>query len=250
MGDKMDYSVAFDGVEGTTSAWMFRTGQSGIPCAYIVNRDGKLAWVGHPTKLLQPDGPLAQILAGTYDLANAPNQIAKDAAKERKIRNLEAKYKAAKEHGDKAAELAVIDEFVELSPEDFQKEVPLKFQTLLIEMKDEKAAYDYARKVSAGPVKDLYRPLNEMAWTILDEDGIVNRDFDLALTLAQRADEVTKHENPTILDTLARAYFEKGDVNKAIETQTKAVALLDDKSEPTLKRDLNAALQKYKSAKK
>jgi tetratricopeptide (TPR) repeat protein len=89
-----------------------------------------------------------------------------------------------------------------------------------------------------------------MAWTILDEDGIVNRDLDLALTLAQRADEAAKHENPTILDTLARAYFEKGDVNKAIETQTRAVALLDDKSDPGLKRDLNAALQRYKSAKK
>jgi thiol-disulfide isomerase/thioredoxin len=251
MGDKMEYSVAFDGIEGTTSAWMFRTGQSGIPCAYIVNREGKLAWIGHPGALFKPDGPLTQILAGNYDLANAPNQIAKDAAKDKKVRDLGIKYRTAEAKGDKAAQVALLGDLIELSPEEFAPEITMRFRMMLVDLKDDQGAYAYARKVAAGTAKDLFNPLNDMAWIILDDDAVARRDYDVALTLALRADEVAKHENPTVMDTLARAYFEKGDIDKAIETLTKAMALLDSsKADPSLRHDMETALRKYKAAKK
>src|SRR5262249_59757067 len=75
-GDRRAYRVALDAVpEGAeprdgkmARAWMTAAAQWYVPRAFIVNADGKVAWVGHPQAL---DGPLGQIVAGTYDLKAA-----------------------------------------------------------------------------------------------------------------------------------------------------------------------------------
>ena len=45
--------------------WMTAAGQEGIPTAFIVNKEGKIAWIGHPMEM---DKPLEKIVAGTWDL--------------------------------------------------------------------------------------------------------------------------------------------------------------------------------------
>jgi tetratricopeptide (TPR) repeat protein len=81
--------------------------------------------------------------------------------------------------------------------------------------------------------------LNYLAWTILDTPELKNRDLDLALDFAKKAADLTKHEDCTILDTLARAYFEKGDFDKAVEVQTQALE----------KCEMAKTLAKYKAKK-
>ena len=84
-----------------------------------------------------------------------------------------------------------------------------------------------------------YKTLNDLAWTMLDTPGLQNRDLDLALDLAKKAAQISKNEDCQILDTLARAYFEKGNLDKAIEVQTLAVE----------KSPLTKTLKKYKALK-
>jgi thiol-disulfide isomerase/thioredoxin len=48
MGDKMDYRVGIDDQDKTSKTWMDAAGQEGIPCAFIVDKAGKVAWIGHP----------------------------------------------------------------------------------------------------------------------------------------------------------------------------------------------------------
>ena len=48
MGAKMDYTVAIDNNRQTSDGYMKAFGQNGIPCAFIVDREGRVAWVGHP----------------------------------------------------------------------------------------------------------------------------------------------------------------------------------------------------------
>ena len=55
--------------------------------------------------------------------------------------------------------------------------------------------------------------------------GIEQRDVDFALGVAQKAVAASGEKDGTILDTLARCYWEKGDKAKAIETQKRAVEL-------------------------
>jgi thiol-disulfide isomerase/thioredoxin len=48
MGDRMDYVVACDDERQTNSGYMEAYGRNGIPSAFIVDRQGKVAWAGHP----------------------------------------------------------------------------------------------------------------------------------------------------------------------------------------------------------
>lgn len=48
-GDKMNYTVAYDGgAKAMDNAYMKASGQGGIPTAFIVDGDGKIAWIGNP----------------------------------------------------------------------------------------------------------------------------------------------------------------------------------------------------------
>lgn len=48
-GERMGFTVAADRDGATYESWMEASGQGGIPHAFVVNREGKLAWRGHPT---------------------------------------------------------------------------------------------------------------------------------------------------------------------------------------------------------
>ena len=48
MGAKMGYTVAVDDANKTSKGYMTAYKQNGIPTAFIVGKDGKVAWVGHP----------------------------------------------------------------------------------------------------------------------------------------------------------------------------------------------------------
>ena len=73
MGDKMDYRVAMDDVANNSDGkmaknWFEAAGQKGIPTAFIINKEGKIAWIGHPASM---DGPLEQITEGSWNLTAA-----------------------------------------------------------------------------------------------------------------------------------------------------------------------------------
>ena len=70
MGKEMEYRVALDEQSkvkdgAMNKAWMDAAGQMGIPTAFVVGKDGKIAWIGHP--LNQMDRAVASALAGTAD---------------------------------------------------------------------------------------------------------------------------------------------------------------------------------------
>jgi thiol-disulfide isomerase/thioredoxin len=74
MGDKMTYRVALD--DKTTDkkgamakTWMEAADRNGIPCAFLVNTKGVIAWIGHPMSL--KEDVIEGVLAGTYDLSKA-----------------------------------------------------------------------------------------------------------------------------------------------------------------------------------
>ena len=47
-GDNMNYTVAVDDARKTSRAYMEPFGVTGIPWAFVVDRDGLLVWAGHP----------------------------------------------------------------------------------------------------------------------------------------------------------------------------------------------------------
>jgi hypothetical protein len=152
---------------------------------------------------------------------------------------------------DKA--LALLDEMTgdkEISDNDRFEAGCAQFLILATGKKDGAKACPLAKKLSEQKKNDA-SVLNELAWIILDTAGLKNRDLDVAMTIAQQAAEASKHEDPAILDTLARAHFEKGELNKAIEFQTKAVekSASSDKVPDDIKAQIRETLEKYQNKK-
>jgi hypothetical protein len=84
--------------------------------------------------------------------------------------------------------------------------------------------------------------LNEFAWTILTHPAIAHRDLELAIAAAKKAFDETKGQDPSIMDTYARALFDTGKVAEAIAMEKKAIAACQDAD---LKEHLQESLQLF-----
>lgn len=66
MGDKMDYTIAIDSSRTTSEGYMNAYGQTGIPAAFVLDRQGRVTWVGSP--LVQEfEDVIERVVAGSYD---------------------------------------------------------------------------------------------------------------------------------------------------------------------------------------
>jgi len=256
-GDKMAYTVAYDGeTKRMDKAYMGAAQKNGIPCAFIVNQDGKVAWIGHPMSM---EKPLEQIAAGKYDLAAAVKEYEAGQAESRAEQNkakaeaespaakLKEKVQTATKAGKWDDAVAGLDEIVKADPKQASGALMTKFDILLTKKKDFTAAYGMKDVLLADKtISNNPMMLNQIAWGVVDPEGKVEKkDADFAVAIATQADKAAGSKDAAILDTLARAYWVKGDKAKAIEIQEKAVKLsegLDD----SMKDGIAASLAEYK----
>jgi thiol-disulfide isomerase/thioredoxin len=318
MADKMDYTVAIDGGK-TSEGYMQAYGINGIPHAFIVDKEGKIAWEGHPMAGL--DKVLDEIIAGKYDMNKAKEEAKKEATTAKRMPEVQKKlqqYAQAIAEGDESeetkkleAELLALDKELggimngeKFDPADFRQRVMFKqkltkYQRAIVTGSDADELATLEKDIVASAPKDFSLPefkqqvaygiesrnavpvlknyiksvgengdaakaaelakqieglelknpqlLNQVAWMILDEDTIKNRDTKLALNLAKRAVDFSESKNPQYVDTYARALFDNGKTADAIEQQKKAIELADDDN---LKAELKKSLEKYEAKSK
>ncbi len=68
-GANMNYRVAVDSSRTSIKQWMEAYGETGIPHAFIVDREGKVAWHGFPSDEL--DRTLKNMTSGKFDVKQA-----------------------------------------------------------------------------------------------------------------------------------------------------------------------------------
>jgi thiol-disulfide isomerase/thioredoxin len=248
MGEKMSYRVAMDDVgsgkgnDGKMAKnWMMAAQQDGIPAAFIINGEGKIAWIGHPMNM---DKPLDQIIAGKWDLAKATADYKAELAKKVKLREVSIKLQKAQAAKDYKAIIAVVDEVIRenLVPENPNLGL-MKFHAIAA-LGDADKTLEYANYLD-DKFKNQPLMLNDIAWTLVEKPGDKpdTKLMKFALGMAEKADKITGSKNSAISDTLAKAYFENGDVKKAVEIQERAVSL--SKGTPT-EKELTERLEMYK----
>ena len=244
MGEKMTYRVALDDKQDNekgkmAETWMEAAGRNGIPSAFLVDKKGTIAWIGHPMQLTEE--VIEQVLAGKFDVQKAAADYDADLKSRAKLDPVLMAINRAVLKKDWAAADASLAEAEKLLPENRRGMLDLTRFNILIGKKDYPAAYKLASQISDAQ-KDNAMLQNEIAWQIVADKSITERDLGVAETLATRANTAAKGKNAAILDTLARIKFMQGKTAEAVDFQQKAV----DLSEGNAKDALQKTLEGYK----
>lgn len=293
--EKMEYAVAIDDNGQTTKGYMEAYGINGIPHAFVVDKEGRVVWQGHPMSELEQT--LDQLVAGKYDLGVARKRseakgklaeffaIAADdsqkekadaLAKELEALELElggivngrafdadalrrqARFGKAMRALQETLFSGADDDAVKAAAEKARAFTPpeLNFDEFLVTMRVSAAFQQYMEAAVANDADqtkalgeklartDCQDPeiLNQIAWTLLTEESLKNRDLVLATRIAKAARDASQGKDSNVLDTYARALFDSGKVEEAIAEQKLAVELCTD--EENLK-GMKATLEGY-----
>lgn len=140
----------------------------------------------------------------------------------------------AAEAAFKASEQKPADKTRKLMHDYFRTIQASSAQTLPAEQK--RRLDDISAQILAQPQAE---ELKAFAWTILAAPDLKHRDLQLAVKAGQAAVKASNEQDPTALDTYARALFETGQREQAIAYARKAVELnKDEHLEPILKESL------------
>jgi thiol-disulfide isomerase/thioredoxin len=236
MGDTMGYAVATDVVEaGSTTGkmattWLAAAGRNGIPCSFLVDKQGKLAWIGHPMMM---DRPLAQLAADKFDAAE-------QAAFDQKVNDLEKDLRAAMQAQDFDKALGVLDQVLALDPATAPMREPMRL-SILLRKGDYPAANALAKKLTTpAEAQNDASALGSVAYMLLGAADQTKIDADLALKLALRLSEVAEKEDLMAKMILAKAYAAKGQFDKAVTVQTELVAKAQGPMKQAAEKDLAA----------
>ena len=207
----IEYRLAIDDRDWTNTAYMKAAGQNGIPCAFVVGRDGVVEWIGHPARI---DEPLKQIVEGNWDREAA---IAKHKQQER-LKEISQQIAQQAGSGDWDGALELL---VQLENETGKSKGLLDYRIRLLQDAGRAEDASAARAELVELVWDDAQALNEFALRTATSGAPA--DLELALKAATRGSELRKDQDAMILDTVARCHYELGDLEEAIKWQRMAV---------------------------
>lgn len=198
--------------------WMKAAGRDGIPSAFIVDRSGVLAWVGHPAQI---DAPLEKIVNDRWDLDDAKMAHASAAARERVERDAMARFEQVAEHeigahiaatesGDLELIVSTSSALIAMQPPASigRNLVGTTVHRLLTANKPQAAARFIGKHRHV--LRDDRSELVKYGRAIVHDDLFAgSRDADLAISLLTRACEIEAYEDSGMLNLLAQAHLLK-----------------------------------------
>ena len=237
-GEGMSYPVAHDPTGKTSDAFTRAAGIGGIPAFIVIDREGKVAWTGSG----YPNPTLDTVIVL---LAKDKFSIEEFAELEERKAELYQEITAAMSEQNWAKVESAMTEIVELESGLVPQFAPYIYVAKVKQDKDDEAR-KYVADLMTSVLKSDVVALDGLAWTIVGTQSPLEGDevdADLAISVAERAIEIDP-ENASATDTLARAYFVNDEIDKAIETQRRAVELADDR----FKSQFQSRLDEYESA--
>lgn len=212
------YAIATDLDGRTTAAYMSGTRRQGIPCAFIVDRDGRLAWHGRPQDL---DAPLRRVVEGRWDLDQARREQERGERILQLMTAVRREVDAADSREDHERVLERIDDLRSRGEGDLGLELE-RFR-ILIGVLDDPRGYDLGWDLLEHHPNEPSM-LSGLASLVLDERLVASPDLTFALAAAKAANRASAGSDPWVLATLSRAYRRSDDRRNAERFARRALA--------------------------
>ena len=229
------YRIAWDHDRETYRRWMAVESVSGWPFCFVVNREGRIAYIGHPMFL---DAVMEPVMSGTWNLDSAST------AYDHRLGSLErsaafmTSYRANRydEARTRYAEFQAHDSVAAA------QYATAMFKMLRSKLGRRDEAEAFAR--SAMPLANVGTLVRMVESLLEPEPPATPRELDLALELASRARALADSMDAGTIATLAEVHFRRGEIPQAIEIQTRALAVVPAEFRP----EFEQTLERYRAA--
>lgn len=241
------YCLTADPDRSVHKDYMTAAERHGIPCCFIVGKDAKIEWIGHPMRL---DDPLNQVVNGNWDRESFGTQFRIDHAREELMYQTRSQIAAATKDKDYAKIIAITNASLSKADTD-----DLKFDLMALKL-------PAMAKASVSPLEiekvltgmfgltDGLTPISKstkiitasrLAYDLYLNDqmknkGLIEKAKGLVIPIVNSLPAMTK---ATALDTLAHLRFVTGDLAGAIASQKEAVELSTGKRQEALQEFLD-----------
>jgi thiol-disulfide isomerase/thioredoxin len=234
-GSSIDYTIGFDESGETQKRYMYAVGAGGIPYAFLIDKSGTLVWHGHPGDPAM-DMIIDDVVHGRFDV--------REAEVRERLDPLFARMHQYASRGNWDGFKGLLAEALDLDPAS-DRAMSAAVYVYLIENDD---VAGLRALIESHMDKHRNEPdvMAVVANALLEIQDLDKRLPDLAVTAAGAANRLSKTKNAFMLSTYARALFQIGLVDRAIEMQNNAVASANDDSERTVQERV---LKYYKTCK-
>jgi hypothetical protein len=224
--DRVRYSFATDPDRSVHTDYLVAAGLSGLPEAFIIGRDGRIEWIGHPMDI---DPPLDAVVGGTWDRAAHIDAFRKRSVASRDLRAARRRLTGAIENERWEAAAAAVDAVVAAlqqlghAPDGYPA---TKYSILLSRLGDRQRAVAYGKRIRDDAWDDNPTQLARLAWSTLGTDDYPvapeNRDLAFALEVIRRAVHLAPGEYDPLL-MLAKVRAARGETAAAVAAHRHAI---------------------------
>jgi hypothetical protein len=258
IGNQMEFSVAIEDSNFTVKDWIKNAEEknSGIPRTFVIDGNGRLAWIGYPSKL---DDVLSQIVNNTWDVEK--ERTTRDLNRQLAILDDSLQYELTRftrnnynmNDTDKPdSALLKIDEMVRNEPNLKYARSTAWYTFSALLQTDLRKAYDYGKTAIVTPSYDGY-PLNDIIRLQIEQYSdklkLTPEIYELGAEAYQvEIDQVPYPElanMPKLYSNMAQMYWRAKNKLKAIEAQQKAIEILKSRLDLS-KKDLTGYEKRLK----
>ena len=215
-------NVGVDKEKKTNTDWMQAAKQDSMPYGFIV-RGGRILWMGRPAGA-EFGGVVKDASVGRYNpqLTKSAKEKLRAGDEAVRLKN----FKDAWKH---------YDDVIKTDPTFFGDVAIRKYKAMLTDAKDPAGARAWGEQMLVQYNRDGVT-LAEFARAIATDDAIKERDFELALRVADKFGDLGKVYAPN-LALRAEINYYAGNLAQAVELQREAWIAADEEFKPTYKAD-------------
>ena len=215
------YCLTTDPDGSSHNSYMRASGQSGIPAAFIVGKQGHIEWIGHPAEI---DGPLEKVVTDQWDRVSYTKKIEEEKKAFEEFQQVLREVSQKMQAGETKEAIALMDEAVATHKDSkLGKELSVARLELLLSTGSDRAAKALTDFAAANNEPEI---LTQLAEGIVQLKATGEPIDDSVLKAAEQiASEAVKAKPKDfrMLFTLARVYHQNGALDKAIATQKSAM---------------------------